>query len=228
MGEAVARRAGGAPAGTAATDEALLAAVARGEPAALAALHARYAGAVAAVALRIVGDRAAAEEVTQEAFLRVWLRARAFDPARGRAAGWLLALARHEAIDHARRRRRQPATLPSTELTDLLLARVADPQADLERAVVLAERRRAIAAALGALPAPQRAVIEQLYFGDLTHAEAADRLGVPLGTVKSRLALALRRLRAALSRRRAEPMVSGPAALPAPRGGQATPRRPAA
>ena len=210
-GGAAGRRGAGRDDRAAATDEALLAAVARGEPAALAALHARFAAAVTALALRVVGDRAAAEEVAQEVFLRVWLRAGAFDPARGRAAAWLLALARHEAIDHARRRR--PATLPATGLADLALGRLADPRADPEREVVLAERRRAIAAALGALPAPQRAVIEQLYFGDLTHAEAAERLGVPLGTVKSRRALALRRLRAALA---------------APRGGQAPPRRPAA
>jgi RNA polymerase sigma-70 factor, ECF subfamily len=215
-------------AGTAATDEALLAAVARGEPAALAVLHARFAGAVTSLALRIVGEHAAAEEVTQEVFLRVWLQARAYDPARGRAAAWLLTLGRHLAIDQVRRRRRQPATLPMTDLTDLRLGRPADSRVDLEREVVLAERRRSIAAALGALPARQRAVIEQLYFGDLTHAEAAARLGVPLGTVKSRLVYGLRRLRAALERQGAVPVAAGPAALPAPRGGLATPRRPAA
>ena len=172
--------------GAAPTDEALLAAIARGEAAALETLYARYGRAVFTVALTVVRDHAEAEEVTQEAFLRTWLRARSYDPDRGRAGTWLLRLTRHLAIDQVRRRRLVIVALEPTEDAAWLADRAEASEVDVEHEVWLAERRRVLLAALRALPAKQREVLAHAYFGELSHAEIAARLGLPLGTVKSR------------------------------------------
>jgi RNA polymerase sigma-70 factor (ECF subfamily) len=182
------------------TDEALLAAIAQGEAAALEVLYGRYSRAVYTVALTVVRDHAEAEELTQEAFLRVWLRAGSYDPVRGRAGTWLLRLTRHLAIDQVRRRRLvvvagEPANsaaraVDCAEASDL----------DIEQEVWLDERRHLILTALSALPAKQREVLTHAYYGEMSHAEIAARLGVPLGTVKSRTSLGLRRLRALVGR----------------------------
>jgi RNA polymerase sigma-70 factor (ECF subfamily) len=197
-------------------DEALLSAIARGDAAALATLHGRYRRAVFSVALAVVADRAEAEEVAQEAFLRVWLRARSYDPGRGRAGAWLLRLTRHLAIDLVRRRRLTLAPEPTDG--DARPGKPGDePVDDVERAVLAAEQRRFVEAALRALPATQREVIVHAYYGGLSHAEIARRLGVPLGTVKSRACLGLRRLRVLVGRREDEPSAT-PGTQPLGRG----------
>jgi RNA polymerase sigma-70 factor (ECF subfamily) len=180
------------------TDEALLAAVAAGDQLALATLYERRAPLVFALALKLVADAAEAEEVVQELFLRVWLRARLYDPARGPAAAWLLGVAHNVAVNYARRRW---AHAPPRRLDAAATAsarRLADPSADVERAVWEAERRRAVQAALAALPAAQREALVHAYYGGLSHRQIAARLGLPLGTVKSRILHGLRRLRSAL------------------------------
>jgi RNA polymerase sigma-70 factor (ECF subfamily) len=182
------------------TDEQLLAAIARREAAALATLYERYGRAVFTVALAVVGDRAEAEEVTQEAFLRAWLRACTYDPGRGRAGTWLLRLTRHLAIDHVRRRRLSLVGGEGTAGDAWPGDRADEASVDVEREVLLAERRQDVAAALRSLPDKQREVIEHAYYGELSHAEIAARLGLPLGTVKSRTCLSLRRLRELVGR----------------------------
>jgi RNA polymerase sigma-70 factor (ECF subfamily) len=189
------------------TDAALLAAVARGEPMALARLHERHAHMVRAVAMRVVADPVEAEEIAQECFLRLWLRAETFDPARGGGGAWLRRIAHNLAITHARRRQ---AAARLTHVTDdwaEVVGNLVDPAIDVEGEVWAAERRQTVAAALAELPAAQRTVILQAYYSGLSHRQIATGLGVPLGTVKSRLALALRRLRALLESD--EPRVSG-------------------
>ena len=181
-----------------ASDEQVLAAVARGEHEALAALYDRYAGAVFAMALRIVADREVAEEVTQEIFLRVWRHAASYDPKRGKVTTWMLGLTHNLAIDQVRRRRTQARPMPVDDDGEAMTADVPDPAVDVEAEVWGAERGRVLAAALQDLPPPQREVIEHAYFRGLTQVEIAARVGIPLGTVKTRLRLGVRRLRTIL------------------------------
>jgi RNA polymerase sigma-70 factor, ECF subfamily len=158
-----------------------------------AALYDRYGRAVFSVVLRIVGDRGAAEEVTQDVFVSSWRAAAHYRPERGSVITWLLGIAHHRAIDELRSRRHQarkregpweePAMPPSQH----------DPALDLR--LLQAEVR----AALAGLPNAQREVIELLYFGGLTRQEAADKLRAPLGTVHTRLRLGMAKLRQALA-----------------------------
>jgi RNA polymerase sigma-70 factor (ECF subfamily) len=173
----------------------LLSAIARADAAALASFYERYSRAVVSAALAVVRDRAEAEEVAQEAFLRVWLRARSYDPGRGRAGAWLLRLTRHLALDLLRRRRLTLVAIGGDH-GDAWPTEPGDGSAnDVESEILVAERRRLVRAALRGLPATQREVIEHAYYGGLSQAEIAARLGLPLGTVKSRTSLGLRRLR---------------------------------
>jgi len=154
---------------------------------ALAGVYDRYASLVFAVALRVLRDAAAAEEVLQDIFYRLWVVAPRFDPARGSLPGWLAVSCRHRAID--RLRRREPATDSDAVAVDIRLP------FDLEEEVYrngLAERVRA---ALVRLPEGQRKLVEMAYFEGLTHSELAVRTGEPLGTIKSRLRAAVASLR---------------------------------
>jgi RNA polymerase sigma-70 factor (ECF subfamily) len=180
------------------TDEQVLAGIAQGDHAALAMLYDRYSSAVFALALRIVADREVAEEVTQEIFLRVWRHAASYDPARGRVATWVLGFTHHLAIDQVRRRRVQAQPMPTTEDGEPLTAQLPDLSVDVEHEVWGAERRQVLARTLHQLPPPQREVIEHAYYRGLTQVEIAARVGIPLGTVKTRLRLGLRKMREVL------------------------------
>jgi RNA polymerase sigma factor (sigma-70 family) len=154
-------------------------------------LFRRYGSATVGIAGRLLGNRELAEETAQEVFLSIWRRPEAYDPLRGSVRSWILTQAHHRAVDVVRReeshRRRNEKV--STIVLD-------EPGAD----VVVEERwlegrRREVRRALESLPEDQRRVIEVTYFEGLTHREAAQRLGVPLGTVKSRTLTAMKRLR---------------------------------
>jgi RNA polymerase sigma-70 factor (ECF subfamily) len=186
-------------------DEQLLAAIASGEHLALRTLYDRYAGAVFSLALKMVADREVAEEVTQEVFLRIWRHARTYDPARGRVPTWVLGLTHHLSIDQIRRRKVQAVPMPVSDDGEPLATQVADPSIDVERDVWGAERREVLIEALRYLPAPQREVIEQAYYRGLTQVEIAQLIGIPLGTVKTRLRLGLRKLRDILQRQGLSP-----------------------
>jgi RNA polymerase sigma-70 factor (ECF subfamily) len=192
------------------SDAALLAAVGRGEAPALGTLHERYARRPQSYALRRLGDRDEAEDVTQDVFLRLWLRADAFDPARGRASSWLLKLTERLVIDHVRRRRRDRA-LPLGPDDEWSLLAIADRGVDIEGEVWVAEQRRLLATATRALPPSLRVVVEPVYVGQQTLGEVAERLGLPLGTVKSRLARSLRLMRATATLQSLGPAGAGPA-----------------
>lgn len=176
----------------AAEDAALLHLLREQPHAAAAALYDRYGALVFSVALRVVGDRGAAEEVTQDVFVSVWRNAARYSPAQGSLATWLLAITHNRAIDELRSRRQRARTREVSQ--DLPGLQGATPGPDSDTRLLQAEVR----AALAGLPAAQREVIELLYFGGLTRREAAERLQAPLGTVHTRLRLGMARLRAAL------------------------------
>lgn len=177
--------------------EALLERAARGDRDAVMALYDRFSGAVLAVALRVTGNRAEAEDIVQEVFARVWREATTFDRARGSAAAWIVTLTRNRSIDVVRSRSRR-ARHEDDQTTEEPV--VTEATATPEAQVVDAQRAEAVRLALDALRPEQRQVIELAYFGGLSHSEIAERLQQPLGTVKTRIAQSVKRLRDALGR----------------------------
>ena len=169
------------------SDEELLAAIARGDERALGELYDRFGGVAYRLAVRVLRDPALAQDAVQDAFLAAWRTAVAFDPERGKASTWLLTLVHRRAVDVVRREDRRRAE----PLDD---APVAAGDAVDESAEVREERRR-VQAALAELPPDQREALELAYYGGLSQSQLAERLGVPLGTVKSRMFTGLSRLR---------------------------------
>lgn len=175
------------------TDDDLILAVARRDPAALMSLHDRYARLAFGLAYRILGEAGAAEETVQDAFMLVWNRATLFDPSPGRGQGkarsWLMTIVHHRAIDVYRRRSgRTGDSQPLDGLEDILST------PDIWGEIAEGLDRDRVRAAVATLPPDQREAIELAYFDGLTHREIADRGGTPLGTVKGRLRLGLRKL----------------------------------
>ena len=217
-GSAVPTYSGASPAeGDAATqvdDGVLVRAVVAGSPDALAVLYDRYIDSIFATARRLTSDRGAAEDVVQETFLALWDRAETFDPAMGSLGGWLRAIARNRSVDRLRAAARRPTLVSypvsaSTGEPDVSsLDRIATPTTVMagsvpahtpEEGLASAEIRRAIQAVLATMPADEREVIVLAYGDELSQSEIAERLGWPIGTVKTRTRRALSRLRAALA-----------------------------
>jgi RNA polymerase sigma factor (sigma-70 family) len=162
-----------------------------GDDDALGECYDQYSSFVYGLALRVIGDVRAAEDVTQDVFLCLWERPHAFDPDRGALRTWLGTLAHRRAVDHVRReeaRRRRAQR-------DAAQASVAPDVEEMAIALLTAERVRT---ALLTLPDEQREAIELAYFGGKTYREVAVVLGIPEGTAKSRLRLGLRRIADAL------------------------------
>ncbi|MGZ4713673.1 MAG: sigma-70 family RNA polymerase sigma factor [Acidimicrobiia bacterium] len=158
-----------------------------GDQSALGECYDQFSSFVFGLARRVIGDRRAAEDVTQDVFLHLWERAETFDPARGGLRTWLGTLAHRRAVDHVRReeaRRRRQERVGHQ-------ASVAPDVEEMAVAIVTAERVRA---ALDTLPAEQRAAINLAYFGGKTYREVAAELGIPEGTAKSRMRLGLARI----------------------------------
>ncbi|MGI9147022.1 MAG: RNA polymerase sigma factor [Chloroflexota bacterium] len=160
--------------------------------AALESLYESYCHEAVRLAYRLLGDREAAEDVVQDAFLSVWRSGASYDALRGSERTWVLAVVRHRVTDHWRAAHRRP--LPSLQDDAEGLPRNDDPAAD----VVQRLDRQDVLVALETLPAAQRLVLELAYFGELSHTEVATQLGLPVGTVKGRIRLALDRLRLAM------------------------------
>jgi RNA polymerase sigma-70 factor, ECF subfamily len=175
-----------APAGDA--DELLLRRVAAGDARALRKLYDRCAPVVLALALRILRNRAEAEDTLQDAFLEAWRRAGAFDARRGSATAWILAIARSRALDRLRARSSADRAAQAAAREEM-----AAPSPPIESAERRQERER-LQRALSALPPEQRQTLELAYFEGLTQSEIAARTGDPLGTVKTRCRLALDKL----------------------------------
>ena len=153
------------------------------------------------MSLRVLGDVQAAEEVVQDVFLRVWRKPDHYDTARGRFLTWLLSIARNRAIDeHRSRGRRQRFEVGSAPLEDDGLR--GDDSDDPALAALLSDQRTTVRAALAGLPPEQRSAIELAYYGGLTQQEIAQKLGEPLGTVKTRIRLGMQKMRVALDQMR--------------------------
>jgi RNA polymerase sigma-70 factor (ECF subfamily) len=178
------------------TDAELITAAAAGDERALGPLYDRYGPVLYAVAYRIVGQRADAEEVVIEAFAQAWRDAPRFESGRGSVAGWLTMIARSRALDlvRARSRRERITATAAADRPDSPPA-MGDWRGDPAAGVELAERRVRVREALETLSPPQRQAIELAYFEGLSQSEIAERLQEPLGTIKTRVRLGMQKLR---------------------------------
>jgi RNA polymerase sigma-70 factor (ECF subfamily) len=172
---------------TAVADALAVERIAAGDTDALRELYERYGRLVFGMSYRLTGDQQLSEECTQDVFVRLWRRASEYDPERAKVTTWLFVITRNRAIELGRARSRRPE--PQAEVD--VPGESPDP-ADLVGAADDAQR---VAEAMAELPAPQLEVLQLAYFDGLTHVEIAERLGLPLGTVKGRTRLALERLR---------------------------------
>ncbi len=173
-------------------DAALIKAVAqRRDRAAFATLFAYFGPRVKAWMLRAGSNPTAAEELAQETMLAVWQKAALFDPGRASAGTWIFTIARNLRIDALRRERHPSDLLPDPAMEP-------EPPLQADRILAMSQQETRIRAALSRLPPDQAEVISKAFFEDKVHAEIEKELGIPLGTVKSRLRLAMIRLRAAL------------------------------
>ena len=168
-------------------DIALLERITARDQHALAELYDRHSRLLFTLIVRIVNNRAEAEEVLQEVFLAVWTKAASYNATLGSAVGWLVRLARNRAIDHLRMSGVRARTLESVE---------APPGEDNpEEATSRSQERERVRSALDTLPDEQRALIEQAYFRGMTHSELAEAFALPLGTVKTRVRTGMQALR---------------------------------
>jgi len=172
-------------------DEDLIPLMARGEARAFEALYERHSGAAYSLAYRMVGARAVAEDVTQEAFLNLWRSGAHYDRGRGSVRTWILGIVHHRAIDYLRRATVHDKRRASDEgMEERFEAR---ERTDVE--VARRDEARVVRSAMEELPSDQSQVIELAYFGGFTHTEIAEMLETPVGTVKGRMRLGLKKLR---------------------------------
>jgi len=160
-----------------------------GDDEALAALFGRYGRIVYAVALRVLGESAAAEDVTQEIFMQLWRKPQLFDSQRGSLSAWLAVVTRHRSIDQIRKRR------PQCDIEDVQLF----SDIKLDEQVFRSLAMEKVRAALGRLPQEQRSALEMAFFDGLTHVEIAEKTSQPLGTIKTRIRSALLAVRSAMN-----------------------------
>jgi RNA polymerase sigma-70 factor (ECF subfamily) len=177
-------------------DEELMPLVGRHDPDAFEVLYDRHGGAAYSLAYRVVGDRAAAEEVTQEAFISVWRSGARFDAARGSVRSWLLSVVRNRAIDFLRSR---AGKAPKLTFDDDSVLEQRPAVESTEGEALERETAAELRGALGNLPGEQSKVIELAYFGGFSHSEIAQILGLPMGTVKGRMRLGLEKIRGELA-----------------------------
>jgi RNA polymerase sigma-70 factor (ECF subfamily) len=170
-------------------DAALIARMRAGDKSAMGSLYDRYSRVVYGVALRVLGNTTAAEDVVQEVFLQLWRNPRSFDADRGRLAPWLAVIARNRAIDHLRKRP------PEDDISELPIATGLDLEDDTALSLAVEKVRGAMAQ----LPPEQRKALEMAFFEGMTHTEIAGKTGDPLGTIKTRIRTGLLALRKAFA-----------------------------
>ncbi|HYU18644.1 MAG TPA: sigma-70 family RNA polymerase sigma factor [Chloroflexota bacterium] len=178
---------------TAVSDESLVDRLQRQDVRALEVLYERHARALFSLGLKMLADQEAAEEIVQETFLKLWQRPDSYLPSRGRLLSWLLGVAHHRAVDRLRRRR-----LELRYSSDHRFAEQGRVALDPEEALLASLTGEAVVRAVRTLPQPQRLAVELAYVRGMTQAEIAALLGEPLGTIKTRLRLAMQKLRASL------------------------------
>jgi RNA polymerase sigma factor (sigma-70 family) len=199
------------PPEAAASDGVLVRRLTEGDTAALEALYDRYVRPAFALARRITGNPGFAEDVVQEVFLALWRDPAKYDPLRGGFPSWLLAATHHKAVDAVRREQTARSRRASlAEEADYYTAAGAGDLPPVEDAAWAGLRGERVRKALSRLPAPQREALVLAYYAGFTQSEIADRTGVPLGTVKTRMLAGTRRLRQLLDEV-ADPMEGGQA-----------------
>jgi RNA polymerase sigma-70 factor, ECF subfamily len=177
-------------------DEELMPLIGDKDPEAFAVFYDRHGGVAYSLAYRIVGEKAAAEDVTQEAFISIWRSGARFDRARGSVRSWMLSIVRNRAIDALRSRAGKAPKLTFDD-DEILEQR---PSAErTEEEAMRNETASEIRGVLGGLPGEQSKVIELAYFGGFSQSEISRMLGVPLGTVKGRMRLGLEKIRGELA-----------------------------
>jgi RNA polymerase sigma-70 factor (ECF subfamily) len=181
-------------------DPTLLRLVTRQDENALGALYDRFSRLVYSMALNVVNDEAAAEEITQDVFLNVWKKASSYDVSHAKVVTWIASIARHRAIDILRARSVRPVNQEFSWEEEPLLG-IASPL-DVEKEAELHQRQQKVRLALTKLPQDQRKVMALAYFGGYSHSEMAKMLNEPIGTVKTRLRLAMQKLRQFLDEER--------------------------
>ena len=170
-------------------DATLIARLRAGDQSAMADLYDRYSGVVYGVALRVLANATAAEDVVQEIFLQLWRNPGAFDPDRGRLAPWLAVIARNRAIDHLRKRP------PEDDIDELPISTGVDMEGETAQKLAVDKVRGVLAQ----LPQDQRKALEMAFFEGMTHTEIAGKTGEPLGTIKTRIRSGLLALRKAFA-----------------------------
>jgi RNA polymerase sigma-70 factor (ECF subfamily) len=165
--------------------------VQRGDARAFEAIYDRHGSAAFSLAYRIAGNRAAAEDIVQEAFLSAWRSSVRYQPERGNLRSWLLSVVHNRAIDYLRRSISQ--TKNQVDAEGIEERKAAPELTDVE--AFRREEAQTVRSAMERLPADQLRVVELAYFGGFTHSQIAEMLGMPLGTVKGRMRLALDKMR---------------------------------
>ncbi|HYJ13310.1 MAG TPA: sigma-70 family RNA polymerase sigma factor [Thermomicrobiales bacterium] len=168
--------------------------VADGSAEALEVLYLRYGRVVLAFSTRMMGDRQSGEELVQEVFVRAWRRARSFSSDRGSYVTWLLSITHNLCIDEIRKRNRRPQRAGSTDPVQVLV-NVRDSGPSVELTTELSELRTVMANAMKTLPDHQRQAVELAFYQGLTQREVAEALDEPLGTIKTRIRLGMKKLR---------------------------------
>lgn len=177
-------------------DAAILLRIDRRDPKALGDLYTRYSRLVFSIALKILNSSESAEEVTQDVFLQVWHKASSYDPVQGKFSTWISSIARNRAIDHYRRLQVRPES-SSIAWEDCCEDNPGDNR-EIEPTIISSNQRHTLIDAIQTLPEDQQKALSLAYFAGMTQQEISDHLQVPLGTVKTRIRLALQKLRAAL------------------------------
>ncbi|MDP9291018.1 MAG: sigma-70 family RNA polymerase sigma factor [Verrucomicrobiota bacterium] len=178
-------------------DEELMASICKGDPESLSALYDRYASVLKALIVRVVNDDTEADDLLQEIFMQVWKQAEHYDPKKGKVLGWLVTLARRRAIDRLRRRQAYSRAKDRLELQ-------ADRQPQswshvkIDEDINNGDLRSLLQRLISTLPAFQQEAVELAFFRGMSQREISRFTGTPLGTVKTRLELALRKLTAAI------------------------------
>jgi RNA polymerase sigma-70 factor (ECF subfamily) len=177
-------------------DEALMRLIVHAQEQALGALYDRYHRLVYSMAVNATGDSGLAEEITQDVFLRVWNKAETYRPEQGKVVTWLSSITRYRAIDLLRSRGIRPEGKRAAWVDEIDLE--LPDSLDVEVEVEVAQRRQRVRMAMAQLPTEQRQALAYAFFHGYTHSEIAETLREPLGTVKTRIRLAMQKLRQAL------------------------------
>ncbi len=177
-------------------DEELMPLIGAKDPEAFEVFYDRHGGVAYSLAYRIVGEKGAAEDVTQEAFISIWRSGARFDRARGSVRSWMLSIVRNRAIDALRSR---AGKAPKLSFDDDAILEQRPAEELTEEEAMRHETATEIRGALGTLPGEQSKVIELAYFGGFSQSEISRMLGVPLGTVKGRMRLGLEKIRGELA-----------------------------